>query len=68
MKWYVATMNDCIFIINRQPRPAPIDYPNPRVGPDLVISMRSGSRETQELAEAIVAAHNATVPSWGSGK
>lgn len=59
-KWYVATMNDGIFIINQKPHPVPVDYVNPNAsGPSLVISMRSGSRCAEEIAERIVAAHNA---------
>ncbi|HEX2878776.1 MAG TPA: Lar family restriction alleviation protein [Polyangiaceae bacterium] len=58
-KWYVATMNDCIFIVDQQPRPAPVDHVNPNApAPSVVISMRSGSREAQEIAEEIVKAHN----------
>lgn len=61
-KWYVATMNDCIFIVNRKPRPAPVDHVNPNTpAPGVVISMRSGSREVQRIAEEITEAHNATV-------
>jgi len=57
--WYVAAMNDCIFIIDQKPHPAPIDYVNETApAPSVVISMRSGSREAQEIAEQIVAAHN----------
>jgi hypothetical protein len=59
-KWYVATMNDGIFIINQKPHPAPVDHINPNApGPSLIISMRSGSREAEEIAEQIVSAHNA---------
>lgn len=61
-RWYVAAMNDCIFIVNEPPRPAPVDYVNPNApAPSVVISMRSGSRDAQEIAEQIVAAHNATL-------
>jgi hypothetical protein len=61
-KWYVATMNDGIFIINQKPHPVPVDYVNPNAsGPSLVISMRSGSRGIGEIAEQIVTAHNAEV-------
>src|ERR1043165_8395065 len=58
--WYVAAMNDGLFIVNEKPRPAPVDYVNPSLpGPSLVIPMRGGGKELQELAEEIVAAHNA---------
>jgi len=61
-QWYVAAMNDCIFIIDREPRPTPVDHVNPSLPvPSVVISMRSGSRETQEIAERIVEAHNKSV-------
>jgi hypothetical protein len=61
-KWYVATMNDGIFIINTKPHPAPVDYVNPNAPePTMVISMRSGSREAEELAQQIVNAHNAEI-------
>lgn len=59
-QWYVATMNDCVLIVDREPRPAPVDYVNQNLPePSVVISMRSGSREAQEIAAQIVAAHNA---------
>lgn len=58
VKWYVATMNDCIFIVDKQPRSS-TDYPRFNGDDDvMVISMRSGSREAQEIAEQVVAAHN----------
>jgi hypothetical protein len=61
-KWYVAAMNDCIFIVDQQPRPAPVDHVNPNLpAPNVVISMRSGSREAQEIAELIVNEHNAAM-------
>lgn len=57
-KWYVATMNDCIFIVDRQPHPS-TDYPRFDGDDDMmVISMRSGSREAQQIAEQVVNAHN----------
>lgn len=56
-EWYVATMNDCIFITDEPPRPSTDDRVF-RSGPSLVISLRSGSRDAQEAAEEIVAAHN----------
>jgi hypothetical protein len=60
--WYVATMNDCIFIVNSKPHPAPVDGVNPNhPSPSVVISMRSGSHESQEIAERIVAEHNKTI-------
>lgn len=63
-KWYIAAMNDCVFIIDRQPRPAPVDYISPTLPmPNVVISMQSGSREAQEMAKQIVAAHNADIQS-----
>lgn len=65
-QWHVATMNDCIVIVNQKPHPAPVDCVNPDTpGPSLVISMGSGSREAEELARRVVEAHNAaaaTVP------
>jgi hypothetical protein len=70
--WYVAAMNDCIFIVDEKPHPVPVDYVNPNLPqPSVVISMRSGSREAQETAEQIVVAHNSELEiatragSWG---
>jgi hypothetical protein len=61
-KWYVATMNDCIFIVDREPHPAPIDRINPDApAPNVVMSMRSRSREAQAIADQIVAEHNAAI-------
>lgn len=61
-KWYVAAMNDCIFIVDQEPRPAPVDHVNPNLpAPSVVISMRSGSREAQEIAERVVREHNASI-------
>jgi len=61
-RWYVAAMNDCIFIINRKPHPAPIDYVNPNTpAPSVVISIRSGGRDAEEIASQIVNAHNAAI-------
>lgn len=60
-KWYVATMNDCIFIIDRKPKPAPVDYIGTEMDCEVCISMESGSKQAQMLAETIVEAHNATV-------
>lgn len=61
-KWYVAAMNDCIFIVDQEPRPTPVDHVNPNLpAASVVISMRSGSREAQEIAELIVGEHNAAM-------
>ena len=58
-KWYVATMNDAIFIVDVKPHLAPVDSINPLLPqPTVVIPMGSGDRKTQQLAEEIVEAHN----------
>lgn len=61
-KWYVATMNDCIFIIDQKPRPAPVDYMTTEMDCGVCISMQSGSKQVQALAELIVEAHNLSIP------
>lgn len=35
--WYLATMNDGLFVIDRKPRPAPVDYVNPNLEPPSVV-------------------------------
>lgn len=60
-KWYVATMNDCIFIIDQKPRPAPVDYMTAEMDCGVCISMQSGSKQAQALAELIVEAHNLSI-------
>lgn len=60
-RWYVAAMNDCIFIIDQPPRPAPVDYITTEMDCGICISMQSGSKQAQMLAETIVGAHNATM-------
>lgn len=60
--WYLATMNDGLAIIDVQPAPAPVDYVNPnRRAPSLIIPLRHNDRVTQEVAEQIVAEHNAAI-------
>lgn len=59
-KWYVATMNDGLFIVNRPPHPAPVDYVNTNsTPPETVIPLRHNDAIMQAVAEEIVAAHNA---------
>lgn len=59
--WYLGSMNDGLFIIDRPPRPSTDDI-NPNVGPDVVLNV---TNLPQEKAEAIVAAHNAEVEKYG---
>lgn len=62
-KWYLAVMNDGLFIVDAQPAPAPVDHVNPirRPIPSLVIPLRHNDRITQQVAERIVAEHNAEI-------
>jgi len=60
--WYVATMNNGLFIIDHKPAPAPVDYVNTSIpAPSLVIPLRHNDRVTQEVAEQIVSEHNAAL-------
>ena len=63
-KWYLAAMNDGLFIVDVMPAPAPVDHVNPsRPIPSLVIPLHHNDRITQETAGRIVAAHNAEIDS-----
>jgi hypothetical protein len=56
MRWYLATMSDGLFIINRPPRPSTDDQVHDRDdGPDLVLNV---SGVDPQLAREIVDAHN----------
>lgn len=60
--WYLATMNDGLFVINRRPQPAPVDFVNPSLEPpEIVIPLPSNDRMTQTAAELLIAAHNACI-------
>lgn len=60
--WYLATMNDGLFIVNRKPQPAPIDVTNTSLtSPEIVIPLPGNDRFTQRVAEIIVAVHNAEI-------
>lgn len=55
-------MNDGLAIINVKPAPAPVDHVNPnRPAPTLIIPLRNNDRVTQEVAEQVVAEHNAAI-------
>jgi hypothetical protein len=57
-KWYIGTMNDGLFIINRPPRPAPVDYLTAG-DPDLKVIASMGNDKLR--TEAIVKAHNEVI-------
>lgn len=58
-KWYLASKNDGLFIINAPPRPSTDDEVHDRAdGPTMVVCV-SGLDEAR--AASIVAAHNATL-------
>lgn len=55
-KWYLASMNDGLFIINQPPRPSTDEQFHDRAdGPGMVINV---SGMDPQLANEIVAAHN----------
>lgn len=57
--WYLATMNDGLFVINRKPQPAPVDFVNTSLeSPEIVIPLPGNDRQTQTVAELLIAAHN----------
>jgi hypothetical protein len=57
-KWYIGTMNDGLFIIDRPPKPVPVDYLT--IGdPELKVIAAMGNDKIR--AEEIVAAHNEVV-------
>lgn len=61
-KWYLAAMNDGLFIVDAPPAPAPVDHVNPnRTMPSLVIPLRHNDLITQQVAERIVAEHNTEI-------
>jgi hypothetical protein len=61
-KWYLATMNDGLFIVDVMPAPAPMDHVNPnKLAHSLIIPLRNNDRVTQEVAAQIIAAHNAEI-------
>lgn len=58
-RWYVGTMNDAVFIIDKPPRPAPVD--DLTAGDqetNCIAALGAGTVETCRAAKAIVAAHN----------
>ena len=59
-RWYLGSMNDGLFIINRPPRPAPNDAGPGEVGdsPTLVVAL-GDLRE--DLAQQIIDAHNSAL-------
>ncbi len=58
-KWYLGSMNDGLFIINRQPSPNATDFPpHDEYGPDVALNVVA---LTEERAQAIVDAHNAAI-------
>lgn len=57
-KWYLGAMNDGLFIIDRPPKPVPVDYLTAG-DPDLNVIVAMGNDKIR--AKAIVAAHNAIV-------
>ena len=63
-KWYLAAMNDGLFIVDVMPAPAPVDHVNPnKLAHSLIIPLRNADRVTQEVAAQIIAAHNAEADS-----
>lgn len=58
-KIYLAAKNDGLFIIDKPPRPAPADDPADIPNVTVIARFCDNSRETQTLAEAMVAAYNA---------
>lgn len=56
-RWYLASKNSGLFIIDRPPRPSD-DYENHNSEPPMVLNV---TRLTREQAEEIVAAHNAAI-------
>ena len=63
MKWYLASMNDGLFITNVEPRPnasdSPIGYR--LTGPEMIISVAA---LPQVQAQIIVDAHNREIDHW----
>lgn len=60
-KWYVGVMNDAIFIADEPPSPAPLDYVREGEDANIIAAMGAATVETTQLAEKIVAAHNASL-------
>jgi hypothetical protein len=61
-KWYLATMNDGLFIVDVML--ASVDHLNQnKLTHSLIIPLRHNDRVTQEVAAQIIAAHNAEIDS-----
>ena len=55
-KWYVGTQNDGIFIIDRPPRPAPVDFFTPGVSDATAIANVYHGPKADEHARLLAAA------------
>lgn len=56
--WFVGTMNDALFILDKPPRPAPVDAINPNVGKDtrVIAKLAENDRRADADARLIAAA------------
>lgn len=57
-RWYLASKNDGLFIIDAPPRPSNDDQNHDAGGPDMVLNI---SALSHERAQEIVDAHNAGI-------
>lgn len=57
-RWYVSTMNDGYFVIDQKPQPAPVDY---ACDVDHGVKMIAACGSNKEIAELLVAEHNARI-------
>jgi len=58
-KWYLATQNDALFIIDKPPSPVPLDYHHSPDDVNVIAALKGSHEEAMANGERIVAAVNA---------
>lgn len=66
--WYLGAKNDGLFIIDRPPQPAPMDFDTGTLHDvNVIVAMPDGSPKSEAWARVIISAHNATVHTRPAG-